>query len=156
MVARLFDDFIGLARDECLVDAAFACCDDGIRRDLVAGRKNGDIVPYKLGRVQHNGLPVPHGTAFRRGHDLQSIDLFLYPQILYNADEHVAEHRTKKCQVQPLPHGDHAARQQEEQKVKIGKNVFRNNLSNRCAGRFNRCIIPASVQPLLRLRSAQA
>ena len=47
-------------------------------------------------------------------------------------------------------------RQQEEQKVKIRKYVFRNDLPDRRAGRLDRRVATAAVQPLLRLRSAQA
>ena len=49
-----------------------------------------------------------------------------------------------------------AARQQEKQEVKIRKYVFRNDLPDRRAGRLDRRVATAAVQPLLRLRSAQA
>ena len=151
MVARLFDDFIGLARDECLVDAAFACCDDGIRRDLVAGAEDSDVVAHQRGRLGLDDLPIPHGAAFRRGHDPQVIDLFLDPQILHDADEHVAEDRPQERQVQPLPHRDDAASQQKEEEVKIRADVFDDDLLHGRAGRLHGAVVPAARQTLMHL-----
>ena len=150
-IARALDDLVGFAGDERLVDAALARGHNGVRRDLVAGAENGDVVAHQRGRLGLDDLPIPHGAAFRRGHDPQVIDLFLDPQILHDADEHVAEDRTQERQVQPLPHRDDAAGQQEEEEVKIRADVFDDDLLHGRAGRLHGAVVPAARQTLVHL-----
>ena len=143
-IARRFADLVRLAGDERLVDKARPVHHDGIGADLLAGRKEDDIVPHERGHVHALFAPLAHNGALRRGQYIQRIERLFAAQLLHDADHGVNNDDDDERKVQNRRlHRHKAQREHKKHKVKVREKILPHDLPRGARGRFNRAIVPA-------------
>ena len=127
-VARIFQNGIGLASQQRLIDLQLSVTHDGIRADLVARRKFHDVIADKLIRPHGDALAGADGLRRSRRDERQLIDGALSADLLKAADDCVSHSDEQKHQILERADKAQAQRQHQEDQVEEGQDILLDDL----------------------------
>ena len=127
-VARIFQNGIGLASQQRLIDLQLSVTHDGIRADLVARRKFHDVIADKLIRPHGDALAGADGLRRSRRDERQLIDGALSADLLKAADDCVSRSDEQEHQIFERADKAQAQRQHQEDQVEEGQDILLDDL----------------------------
>ena len=127
-VARIFQNGIGLASQQRLIDLQLSVTHDGIRADLVARRKFHDVIADKLIRPHGDALAGADGLRRSRRDERQLIDGALSADLLKAADDCVSRSDEQKHQIFERADKAQAQSQHQEDQVEEGQDILLDDL----------------------------
>ena len=123
-----FQNGIGLASQQRLIDLQLAVAHDSVRADLVARRKFHDVIADKLIRPHGDALAGADGLRRSRRDERQLIDGALSADLLKATDDCVSHSDEQKHQILERADKAQAQRQHQEDQVEEGQDILLDDL----------------------------
>ena len=131
---------VGLAGDKGFVGLGGAGTHHRVGTDLFPGGEFHNVIPHQFFRGQQADFASPHAADFVGGQQGQLVDGMFGPQLLYDADDRVADHHAQKSGVQIRAHRKQTGGQHHEHQVEEGKDVVPQDLGSGLAGALGRTV----------------